>query len=70
MWLPESAPALRAVSMPVLTALSVNAATNESLCASYTKLTGTTTVFAKPGMGKQLLDMAATMPGVHAPPAG
>ena len=32
-----------------------------SLCISH--LVGTTTMRAKPGIGKQLLDMAATMPG-------
>ena len=36
----------------------------ETLCPSATKLTGTTTVWAKPGYGQQLRDMAATMPGV------
>ena len=44
---------------------AVCAATNESLCASATKLIGTTTVFAKPGRGKEMLDMAATMPGAR-----
>ncbi len=39
------------------------AASNESLCASNTKLTGTTTVIAKSGQGVALRNMIATMPG-------
>lgn len=39
------------------------AGSNESLCGSNTKLTGTTTVIAKPGQGVALRNMAATMPG-------
>jgi quinol monooxygenase YgiN len=39
------------------------AGSNESLCVSNTKLTGTTTVVAKPGQGVALRNMIATMPG-------
>ena len=39
------------------------AASNETLCQSATKLTGTTTVWAKPGLEQKLVNMAATMPG-------
>ncbi|CAL5228542.1 g11696 [Coccomyxa viridis] len=40
------------------------APSNELLCESSVMLTGFTKVVAKPGMGKELLSMAATMPGV------
>lgn len=40
---------------------------NESLCISNTKLTGTTTVIAKPGQGVALRNMIATMPGALEP---
>lgn len=40
-----------------------HAGSNESLCSSNVKLTGTTTVTAKPGQGIALRNMIATMPG-------
>lgn len=43
--------------------LPLPAASNESLCPSHTKLTGTTTIVAKPGLGAVMRDMIATMPG-------
>ena len=42
------------------------APSNELLCESSVMLTGFTKVVAKPGMGIELLSMAATMPGAPA----
>ena len=48
---------------PTLCCKTLHAGSNETLCPSYSKLTGTTTVVAKPGMGDKLMEMVATMPG-------
>jgi hypothetical protein len=48
---------------PTLCSNTPPAGSNETLCPSHSKLTGTTTIIAKPGMGDKLMEMVATMPG-------
>ena len=66
---PDCLAAVKHVMSDVNTHLTINiqtplpAGSNETLCPSQSKLTGTTTIVAKPGMGDKLMEMVATMPG-------